>query len=419
MFTLALAAVLAAARPAAASDAKPLTLEDAYSAALKRSEEIAERGQSYAQVMAQIDELWSAVKPRLNLVGSHEWQDTPGPNVNFPIPANQDNVAITGHQPVFAGLRDFLAVRAAKAQGESAELALARAKQLLYQDVAKAYLDVLQSRHAIATREAQVTLDEGRIKELSSFVDLGRSRRSEVLAARSQRAQDEADLATAVGQDRLRQATLQFLTGLDGDLAPAEVAAPDAPADVAAFLTRAAGRPDVEGARRDLQYSDIYVTMQGRQYWPTVALDGDYYLRKPQTFSKNVHWDATLSATLPFYNGGLFSAQIREAKAQRGYREQALSLALRKAELEVRQAYSDLVSDRAVVAALENALSLAQANAKAQTEDYRHGLVTNIDVLTSLTTVQTTELRLDQARLQAFDDGVRLEVAAGGPRSVK
>ncbi len=64
-------------------------------------------------------------------------------------------------------------------------------------------------------------------------------------------------------------------------------------------------------------------------------------------------------------------------------------------------------------------MTLAKANAKAQAEDYRHGLVTNIDVLTSLTAVQATELRLDQARLQAFDDGVRLEVAAGGPRSAK
>lgn len=419
MVTLALAALLAAARPAAAADAKSITLDEAYAAALKRSEEVAERGETYAQVMAQIDELWAAVKPRIQLVGSHEWQDTPGAGVNFPIPANQDNVAITGHQPIFAGLRDFLAVRAAHAQGESAEFAITRAKQLLYQDVAQAYLDALQSRHAIATREAQVKLDDGRIKELLNFIDLGRSRRSEVLAAQSQRAQDEADLATVQGQDRLRQASLQFLTGLDGELAPAEVASTDEPADLASFLARADHRPDVESARRDLEYSDIYVKMQGRQYWPVIALDGDYYLRKPQTFSKNVHWDATLSAVLPVYTGGLIAAQVREAKAQRGFREQALSLSLRTAELETRQAHTDLVSDREVVKALENAMTLAEANAKAQTADYRNGLVTNIDVLTSLTTVQTTELRLDQARLQAFDDRVRLEVAAGGPGSVK
>lgn len=415
---LAFAALLTV--PAQAAPAgRPVTLDQAYSAALARSEELAQKGLTYAQVQAQIDELWSAVKPRIQLTGSHVWQDTPGPGVNFPLPANQDNAAVNGHQPIFAGLRDFLAIRAARAQGESAELALARARQLLYQDVAKAYLDVLQSRRAIATREAEVKLTSDRIKELENFVELGRSRRSEVLAARSQHAQDEADLAAALGADRLTQASLRFLTGIEEDLAPAEVGTPSPPEPLESWLEQARARPDVAAARKDLEYSDDFVRMQKRQYWPTVAVDGNYYLRRPSNFSKNVYWDATLSAVLPVYNGGLIAAQVREAKAQRGIREQALSLALRKAELEARQAHADLLSDLAVVSALESALSLAQANAKAQSEDYRHGLVTNIDVLTSLTTVQNTELRLDQARLRAFDDRVRLETAAGRPGSVK
>lgn len=419
MLAFALTALLAASVPAAASDAKPLTLDQAYAAALKRSEELAQRGYAYAQVQAQIAELWSAVKPRLQIAGSHSWQDTPGAGVNFPLPANQDTVAVNGHQPIFAGLRDFLAVRAARAQGESAELALARAEQRLYQDVAKGYLDLLQARLAVATREAQAALTAGRIKELENFVELGRARRSEILAAQALHAQDEADLAAAVGDERLRQAGLRFLTGLEEDLAPAEVASPAAPGEVAPYLERSSRRPDVEAARKDLESADTYVTMQGRQYWPTVGVDGNYYLRRPQNFMKNIHWDATLSAVLPIYNGGLIAAQVREAKAQRGVREQALALALRKAELEVRQAHADLLSDLAVVAALQKALDLARANAKAQAEDYRHGLVTNIDVLTSLTTVQNTALRLDDARLRAFDDQVRLDVAAGGPRSAR
>jgi outer membrane protein TolC len=64
-------------------------------------------------------------------------------------------------------------------------------------------------------------------------------------------------------------------------------------------------------------------------------------------------------------------------------------------------------------------MTLAEANAKAQNADYRHGLVTNIDVLASLTTVQSTRLRLDAAQIQAFFARVRLEVAAGGPESAR
>jgi outer membrane protein len=421
MISLTFAALLLAAAPSSASAADPrsLSLDDAYSAALARSEEIAEKGQTYAQVVAQVDEIWAEVKPRLNLNANHVWQDTPGPGVNFPLPANQNTVAINGHQPLFAGLRDFLAVRATKVESASAELALKRAKQLLYQDVAGAYLNLLQNRREIATLESQVKLTDDRVKELRNFVEIGRSRKSEILAAQSQLAQSQADLEASRGRERLSQATLQFLTGLEQELAPQEIATPETADDEKPFLDRAQTRPDVEAARKDFEYADLYVTIQGRQYLPTVALDGNYYLLRPNNFSKNVHWDATLSGQLPIYYGGQVGAQVREAKAVRAFKEAALSLALRKALLDVRASHSDLVSDLSVVRALQNAMSLAEENAKAQAADYRHGLVTNIEVLASLTTVQNTRLRLDQAEIQAYDARVRLEVAAGGPGSVK
>lgn len=418
-FTLAAAFLAAAPRPASAADAGTLTLDAAYSAALARSEEVAQRGKTYDQVMAQVDALWSEVKPRLELRAAHNWQDTPGHGVSFPLPANQDTVAVNGHQPLFSGLREYLAVRSARMQGEAAELSLTRAKQLLYQDVAGAYLVLLEDHRVMATMEAQVKLTEDRVKELKNFVEIGRSRKSEVLAVESQLALNQADLAAARGREHTSQATLQFLTGLDGDLSPVEVSAPDEVGDPSPFLERAATRPDVEAARRDFESADLFVSIQRRQYWPTVSLDGNYYLRRPNNYSKNVHWDAALTAGLPLYSGGRIGAQVREAQAAADIKEEGLSLALRRARLEVRTAHGDLASGLSVVKALRAALALAEANAKAQTEDYRHGLVTNVDVLTSLTTAETTRLRLDQAELQAYDARVRLEVAAGGPGSVR
>src|SRR3569832_1813523 len=170
---LASPAVSAAPAPAALSTAadagRPITLDEAYAAALKRSEAIAEAGETYAEVMAQVDELWAEVKPRISLDANQTWQDTPGPNVNFPLPANTRTAAINGHQPLFSGLRDFLAVKAGRAQGEAAQFALQRAKELLYRDTADAYLNLLRSRRDIATHEAQVQLTAARVKELRNF----------------------------------------------------------------------------------------------------------------------------------------------------------------------------------------------------------------------------------------------------------
>ncbi|MDE2491854.1 MAG: TolC family protein [Elusimicrobia bacterium] len=396
----------------------PLTLDQAYADALARSEAVAEKGETYAQLIAQIDEMWSAVQPRLSVNASHQWQDTPGAGVSFPLPANQQTVAIAGHQPLFSGLREFLAVRETRAQGRSAELAFERAKQLLYQDVAAAYLNLLQSHQDLGVREAQLKLDADRIKELEGFERIGRSRVSEVLAARSQRAQDEADLETAWAQERVDQETMRFLTGRGDRFEPAELPLP-AEADAASYLARARSRPDVESAREDLKASSLFVSIQRRQYWPTISLDGNYYLLRPDNYYRHVNWDATLTGSIPLYSGGQISAQVREAKARERYNEQALSLAERQAALDVRTAHSDLTSDLRIVRALMAAKDLAEANAKAQDHDYRYGLVTNLDVLSSLATVESTSLRLDQARAAAILAGIRLEVAAGGPESAR
>jgi len=410
--------LLALAAAATRAQARPIALGEAYAAALKRSEEVAEKGETYAQALAQIDEFWAAVKPHLSLNATQLWQ-APAPSAFAAFePTSQQTVALNVTQPLFSGFREFLAVRQSQAQGESAELQFERAKQLLYQDVASAYLNLLQSRQDIAAREETVKLTSDRVKELQNFESIGRSRTSEVLAARAQLAQNEADVETSRGLDRIYLETLQFLTGLSDELEPGDLTLPQAE-DEAPFLERARRRPDVESARRDLEASELFVSIQSRQRWPTIGFSGNYYLARSNPSYQNINWDATVTGQLPLYWGGQISAQTREAEARRRYNEQALSLALRQAELDVRSAHSDLVSDLAIVKALENAKTLAEENAKAQAADYRHGLVTNIDVLASLTTVQDTRLRLDQARAAAVLARARLDVAAGDAGSAR
>jgi outer membrane protein TolC len=87
----------------------------------------------------------------------------------------------------------------------------------------------------------------------------------------------------------------------------------------------------------------------------------------------------------------------------------------RLAELEARSAHQKLLSSVAVVAALDNAARLAEDNAKAQSDDYRLGQVTNLEVLGSLNTLQQTRLQQNAARIDAYWSRVQLEVAAGVP----
>lgn len=354
------------------------------------------------------------MKPRLGLAATDILQDVPGAVSGFSSIYSQrhrEQAQISGHHTLFTGLREYLAVRQAKAQTASAEFTLRRARQLLYQDVVSAYLDLLAVHHEMGIRQAILDTTDARIKELRQRERLGRSRRSELLAAESQRAQVAAQLDTARGTEALAQLKLRFLSGIEDDVAPAEVSPPAAEA-LDRYLEAARSRPDVEAARRSRDAAVYPVAIAARQRWPVVNLDGNYYLHRPPP-QDMIKWDVSFSLSLPLYDGGITSAQVREAEAARRSAEAALTQALRQAGLDVRSAHRNLASALSVVAALEKAAELAAENARAQAEDYRLGLVTNLDVLGSISALQETRLALDQARTQAFFSRAQLDVAAG------
>lgn len=397
---------------------RPITLEEAYRVALQRNEQLAQNREAVAELIARIDELWSSVKPRVSLVGSEIVQDSPGDLGGFAASfaaQSRPQAAVNVHQPLFSGLREFLAVKSAHASKESAELSVRRAEQRLYQDVAAAYLQLAAVQKEIVVRQDIAVLTNDRIRELRSRERVGRSRRSEVLASESQLSQVESEIAAARGRERVAQFNLRFITGLDTDLLPADVSVSTAPS-LEDYLRRSLTRADVEAKRRDADAARYNIDIQRRQMWPTLAADANYYLKRPPGFLSDIKWDATLSASLPLYWGGAISAQTRQAEARERSARQALSLVERQADTEVRSSYGDLLSSLSILQALDKALSLARRNADAQSGDYRLGLVTNLEVLNALNTVQETRLRLDQARLNAYASLTRLEVAAGGPR---
>ncbi len=409
-----LLAVLFFPLPARAAD-RPVALAEAYKLALARSEEIAISGATYEETVARAEEIFSRALPRLSLMGTETFQDVPRGQSGLFLQRQREQGWLNLQQPLFSGFREFLAHRASKQQGRAAELRLERARQLLYRDVARAYLDLSAAQEDIRIRAALLAITDDRVKDLKEFRRLGRARASEHLAAESQAAQIRAQLESAKAAEQVAQFRLGFLTGVDERLAPDAVPAPGAAPALDAALSRARARADVESARAEKSAAEDSIKVVTRRRWPSISADANYYLKRPPSFTQDVKWDATITGSLPLWSGGEIGAQSRQAKARAKAQEAALSQAVRTAELEARSAHQDLAASAAVVAALDAAEKLAEQNAKAQSEDYRLGQVTNLDVLGGLNVLQQTRLSLNAARVEAYWSRVRLEVAAGVP----
>lgn len=402
-------AVVSRAQEFSTAAMRAITMDEAFRLALAKSESLARQSESIAGLEAAERAIRANFRPRLNFGGTQFQQDTSdstGEN-------SRTQGAISVHQPLFSGMRDYLSARAAGTATEAARLDLARARQSLYLDVARTYLDLLAAQWDIEIRTEQFKNTTDRLKELRARARIGRSRPSEVLAAQSQLAQDEAQLQGSLGGERVSQQVFKFITGVGEDLTPAHVRLPAAPA-LDGFLRGAAERPDIAARQKDVETAATLVDFQRKQRWPALAADGNYYVKRPAAYA-GINWDAALTLRIPLYTGGQAGAQIDQAAAAKRSAELALRLARRQAETEVRQAYETLLYSISMADALYKAVNLAQANARAQAQDYKLGLVTNLDVLNAMNSVLQTRIRHYQAHVQAFRASVQLDAAGGGP----
>jgi outer membrane protein len=387
-----------------------ITIEDAFLLALSKSESLAQQNEAIAGLEAAERALRSNFLPRLDFNGTRFQQDTPDSTVQ---PSKTQGM-FSIRQSLFSGMRDYLSAKAAGTQTEAAKLDMARARQSLYLNVARAYLDLLAAQWDIDVRNEQLKITRDRLEELRSRERIGRSRSSEVLAAQSQLAQDEAQLQNALGSERVCQQVLKFLTGAQEDMAPAHVSLPSPPA-IDGFLRGAEARADISARRKDLETAATRVDIQGRQRWPSLDAEANYYIKRPHS-SSGINWDALLTLQIPLYTGGQTGAQTDQASAAKRSAGLALTLVRRQAETEVRQAYETLIYSVSTTDTLSKAMKLARENTQAQIQDYKLGLVTNLDVLNAMNSLLQIRIQHYQAHLQAFWSSIRLDAAGGGPK---
>lgn len=397
-----------------------ITLAEAFNLALLHSEQLAISSETVVELEARIREFTSRAGPQLSLNASELLQDVPNGEQGLLSVVNRRSLPeakVSLRQPLFSGLREFLAVKAARAQSEAAALGLERAKDLLYLDVALAYYGLLTVQLEIRTRLAVTETAKKRVEELKAREALGRSRESEVLSAEVQLARIEGRIARARAEERAAGETLFFIMGLQPLTENINLVEPPLPSHLdpmEIFLQRAAKRADVEAERHKLRSSEFDLNITRRSGWPTIGLDSNYYLKRTG-FQKDIRWDALFSMELPLYSGGELRSRRLQAESRLRAAQQALALAARRAELEIRSTYQDLESGLETAGVLEKAARLAEANAKVQSRDYSLDRVSNLEVLDSLNALQETRLDWERARVEALLAQARLEAAAERP----
>lgn len=413
---LLLAALLSA--PASAQTAAPVTLAECYGWAKTLSEDLKSRAEDIRQSQAKARGALGGAFPHLDWDFSDTYQDPKGVNTlnaqgfgGF-VQKEQAESRFALTQPLFHGLRDVSAYRGFHREAERDRLLLQRAGGDLFGRTADAFYTVLSFESDRANTRAGIALTQDRIKELLQFRRLGKARASEVYTAQAHAAALEAQLSQNEAGVASAREDLSFLTGQDLSTAALTDEIPDPPAVPTLDEALAAGRrrSDVQAQREDLEGRRLRVGYEKGAYWPGLDLTGDYYTKRV-AYLDPVKWDVRLDLRVPIYQGGTVSANVDGAKAAVRQSELMLQELERRVEHDVRRTRSDLASAVAEARAQEAAADAAQKSYDTLREEYKLGLVTNLDVLQALDLLEAQKSARDAARLKAKRLSLDLAVA--------
>lgn len=399
--------------------ADTLTLEDAFRQAFARSETLEIREQDIRIAEAHYLQALGTVLPQVQVSASELIQDT------APVAGGGDaigqtftrrsrpEVAVNVRQPLFQGLREFNALKVSGAERLRNTHQRDRAGQILFADVARAYYTVLElENERMILQNLRSTLLK-RASELKGRIDLGKSRPSELLTTESETASIEADLQGTKGSVLTARDYLGFLVGEPvTERLVDEFPVPSKIGQVETYLPRRDQRPDLNASEEAVRLAKGRLDYEKGGRYPTLDFEGNYYPYRVG-FQKDIDWDVNFLLTVPIFKGGATRGRIREAAALHKQSEFAHDEALRRAELEIRQAYNKLTTSRAREAALRRAEMKAGANYRSLGEEYGLGLINNLELLQSLRDWQQKKIAANRAYYETKLEYLGLRIATG------
>jgi outer membrane protein len=402
----------------------PLDLQTSFELAVLHSETLGMKEEDVRVAQARYWQAIGAALPKVHLLATQRWQNSSGSSSGLTsstgINTDSNNSGGTDRfesriqvrQPIFSGFRDINIASATKADTEARKHDKQRAYQLLYLDVADVFYQILLYEEDLGILKELEKATKDRVADLEHRVELGKSRSGDLLSSKSQMGMIGVTVAQVNG---LLQSTKELFAFLTGIPAP-EIRLKDSlklPSveSLETYLKETGERPDVLAAISEERAARKRLSAAKGEHWGTISAEGNYYLKENP--ASNREWNILLTADIPLFEGGIIEARIRENRALARSSELNLDQLRRTADMEVRRAYSEFLSSAAQLAHLSETVNVSAENYKIQSEDFKLGITSNLEVLDSLKTLLETRRQRLSTEIDAHITLIRLFVAAG------
>src|SRR3984893_12255019 len=319
------------------------------------------------------------------------------------------NIRNTG-SPLVANYSTFRQIRGTFFQRDSAYFAFRSCFDQVISTIKTQLYQVILNRALITVQEEAVHLLESQLKDQQNRFEAGTVPRFNVLQAEVALSNQIPNLISARNAYRISQLTLAKTLGLDfdplrGEGAPLEVIGeltyiPRKANLVEAIEIGKQNRPFLKQARANVynQIEQVHVALGG--FLPNVTSTGGYDVFS-SPWSSDWHdssqgWVFGLQGTWAVWDSGETYGRYKQQRALLSETKITYDDDVRQVELEIQQAFSNLIQNRELIQSTEKTVEQAQEAVRLAQARLGAGAGTQLDVLNAqvqLTTAQSTRLQ--------------------------
>jgi outer membrane protein TolC len=411
------------------------TLDQAILTALQRNPDILRARQDIERTKGLYIEMRAAILPQLAATAQFQDVDphleslgrfsetetvippTPG---GTPIPGTgfsnlntaerSYSVDLQVTQVIFAGGRVISQIRSADFQRDSSYYAFRNAIDSIVSTVRQQFYLVLLDRALIGVQEESVKLLESQLQDQQNRFEAGTVPRFNVLQAQVALSNQIPQLITARNNYRIAQLQLAKTLGLDfepnrGDGAPLEALGQLSYAPRSASLTEAIAvakenRPFLKQQKATVLSNRAQVGVARSGYFPQLNATAAEEVRS-NPFTDNIRearngYVFGATGTWAIWDWGATYGLVKQARSILEQSKITLDDAVRQVELEVQQAYSNLIQGRELIQSQEKNVEQANEALRLASARLGAGAGTQLEVLDArvqLTTAQSTQLQ--------------------------
>jgi len=319
----------------------------------------------------------------------------------------------TVRQTLFSGSA-FPGLMAANRQIDAALLDEQRTHQQIKLQVAAAFFNLTVAREASELAKANVVLSQTQLTQASRQVAAGLAPPRAELQAQLGVSAAEREVRNAREQEVAAEESFRRVTGMPRGTELADVPRLSVPPALEESLLEATERADVQAAEQRIQAAKHQVTGWAMQWAPRIDASFRFDYQPNSGFNDDkTPWSLTFAASWDLWDGGLRNARIRESASIKRSAELQKERLGQSIEEDVRVAWERLGQADRSVSTLDQELNMARENLRLAEGEFGAGQSTYLEVDSARIGLMRSELAMAQGRALRQLRAVELLVATG------